>query len=115
MSLGLLAKDVVLIMVDAAEETKGVIQTAALNSIFRFYGHQFIYDHVSLAHQLERSGFGGIRFGTYQEPTPLGKFDSHAHRFLHPPEMSQYAEAMKNNENAAHPSGAITTTLEAKM
>jgi SAM-dependent methyltransferase len=76
-----------------AQEDAAMLPTAAFNAIFYSYGHCFIYDEVSLAHQLARSGFEEIGFGQYRQGTALAQFDSHAERFNHPPEMSLYVEA----------------------
>jgi hypothetical protein len=76
--------------------TLAEMKAAAVNSIFRDHGHVFIWDFESLAEMLKRAGFHQIRRSAYQDPeSALGVYDSHAHRFSHPPEMSFYIEGVK--------------------
>jgi hypothetical protein len=76
--------------------TMAEMKVAAANSIFRCHGHLFIWDFASLSAALARAGFRSIQQSSYRDAhSLLGKYDSHAHRFAHPSEMSVYIEAIK--------------------
>jgi predicted SAM-dependent methyltransferase len=67
-----------------------------INEIFYNHGHRYLYDRKSLKSSCQKVGFVNLYQSVYQDPkSQLGHFDSHAERFNHPPEMSQYLEAQK--------------------
>lgn len=66
------------------------------NECFYGHGHRYIYTQDELAALLTQAGFTSTRVSSYQdEASVLGLLDSHADRFRHPPELSQYQEAVK--------------------
>ncbi len=72
-----------------------------LNQIFYEHGHCYLYTREALQFYCQEAGFIEVYFSTYQESkSRLGYLDSHAHRFQHLPEMSQYLEAEKPKEIA---------------
>jgi SAM-dependent methyltransferase len=73
----------------------GLIRIAALNSIFLLHGHRFVYTAESLEELLRCAGFH-YRRSSYQDGgSSLGRMDTHAERFRHPPEISLYYGAWK--------------------
>ena len=74
---------------------------AACNAMNRvFYGshHRYIYSRMALEHHVGRAGFIDLRRSSYRDQeSALGYFDSHADRFGHLPEISQYLEARKHS------------------
>lgn len=76
-------------------------QGVEINQIFYGHGHRHIYSCEGLSEALLSVGFSAIRFSSYKDnESSLGKYDSHADRFDHPPEISQYCEAMRPPEDA---------------
>jgi predicted SAM-dependent methyltransferase len=74
----------------------GVDMWREVNSIFYDHGHKCLYSTLALKTALSESGFEGVQHSTYQDPqSVLGHLDSHADRYKHPAEMSQYIEGMK--------------------
>jgi predicted SAM-dependent methyltransferase len=70
-----------------------------INQIFYEHGHRYLYTREALQFYCQEAGFIDIRFSTYQDPqSRLGYLDSHAHRFHHSPDISQYLEAEKPHE-----------------
>jgi predicted SAM-dependent methyltransferase len=68
----------------------------AINAIFYDHGHRNIYSKLSMKRILEFAGFENISFSSYQDAgSALGRYDSHADRFSHLPEISMYVEATK--------------------
>lgn len=68
-----------------------------LNQIFYGHRHQHIYSKMALSDALARAGFLTVRWSHYQDKSSkLGTYDSHPHRFAHPPTQSQYVEAIKD-------------------
>jgi len=65
-----------------------------INSIFYEHSHVYLYTRNELLEALKRAGFENIRACVYGEGA-LGYLDSHAMRFQHSPEISQYVEAEK--------------------
>jgi predicted SAM-dependent methyltransferase len=66
------------------------------NDIFYGHGHQYIYTTQALTLYLKEAGFINVNESYYKDAqSKLGNLDSHADRFSHPPEMSQYLEAQK--------------------
>ena len=77
---------------DAPDE---LIRAAALNSIFFFHGHRFVYTSQSLEKLFCLAGFE-FRRSTYREAnSKLARLDTHPERFRHPPEISLYYDAWK--------------------
>jgi predicted SAM-dependent methyltransferase len=69
-----------------------------INSVFYNHDHRYLYTRKSLRHFCEEAGFVNICESIYQDPnSKLGYLDSHADRFNHPPEISQYLEMWKSN------------------
>jgi predicted SAM-dependent methyltransferase len=67
-----------------------------INAIFFGHGHRHLYTQESLARSCRAAGFVDLRPSRYQDPeSKLGWLDSHADRFGHPPEISQYLEVSK--------------------
>lgn len=65
-----------------------------INSIFYEHSHAYLYTRNELLESLKRARFEKIRSYAYGEGA-LGYLDSHARRFQHAPEISQYVEAEK--------------------
>ena len=77
---------------DAPDE---LIRVAALNSIFLCHGHRFVYTSQSLEELLGMAGFQ-FRRSIYRDTySRLARFDTHAERFSHPPEISLYYDVWK--------------------
>lgn len=69
----------------------------SINEIFYEHGHCFIYSRKSLAFQCKSAGFINLKESTYKDKdSKLGYLDSHADRFNHVPEISQYLEMQKS-------------------
>ena len=67
-----------------------------INQIFYGHGHCYLYNQDMLDFYCQEAGFIQLRRSTYKDiESKLGYLDSHADRFNHPPEMSQYLEAQK--------------------
>ena len=67
-----------------------------MNLIFYGHGHRHIYTEPSLHDAMQKAGFGEIVFSSYRDgQSVLGRHDSHADRFGHPPEIFLYCEAQK--------------------
>lgn len=74
----------------------GDMDCDAFNDCFYDHGHRYLYSRTELVALLTEVGFSMVRVSTYQDLySPLGHLDSHADRFRHPPELSQYQEATK--------------------
>lgn len=72
----------------------GSVDNDLVNHLFYEHGHRYIYSRKEMLAALARAGFTTSRHSTYREPgSSLGFLDTHAERFDHPPEMSQYVEA----------------------
>jgi len=65
-----------------------------INSIFYEHSHVYLYTRKELFEAFRRAGFENVRSYAYGEGD-LGYLDSHAIRFQHSPEISQYLEAQK--------------------
>jgi predicted SAM-dependent methyltransferase len=71
-----------------------------INSIFYEHEHRYLYTRQALLDVCKETGFINLKHSTYKNPESLlGYLDSHADRFNHPPEMSQYLEAKKPGES----------------
>lgn len=71
-------------------------QVAAINAVFLGHGHKFLYDFECLKEALIEHGFMTVKLSRYKdEASQLGRWDSHADRFRHPPEISLYVECCK--------------------
>jgi predicted SAM-dependent methyltransferase len=67
-----------------------------INEIFYEHGHCYLYTRQALHGRCLEAGFENIQLSSYQDPdSKLGYLDSHADRFNHPPEISQYLEMKK--------------------
>ncbi len=74
----------------------GSVECDLVNSIFYEHGHRYIYSRSELLDAIKKAGFSSSSHSTYRDPSSkLGFLDTHADRFNHPPEMSQYVEAIK--------------------
>ncbi len=80
-----------------AEQCARVPEGAAqMNDVFYGHGHQRLYVPEEIARLLREAGFVAITRSSYRDGrSPLARFDSHAARFDHPPEISQYWDAQK--------------------
>lgn len=79
------------------EDTTG----ADINLIFYGHGHRHIYSREALSDAMSGAGFDKVSFSKYKEGASLlGSLDSHADRFDHPPEISQYCEGVRTSNNA---------------
>lgn len=65
-----------------------------INSIFYEHSHVYLYTRSELLEALRRARFESIQSYAYGEGA-LGYLDSHAMRFQHAPEISQFIEAQK--------------------
>ena len=73
----------------------GTVPCDLVNDTFYGHGHTYIYTRAALIAALAEAGFSGARHFNYQDPAAiLGFLDSHASRFSHAPELSQYVEAV---------------------
>ena len=67
-----------------------------INEIFYGHDHRYLYTPEALRNCCSEVGFTNIRASTYRDSdSKLGHLDSHAERFNHPPDMSQYLDAEK--------------------
>lgn len=74
----------------------GSVECDLINSTFYEHGHRYIYSRRALLAAIERAGFGSAAHSTYQaDDSVLGFLDTHADRFNHAPELSQYVEAVR--------------------
>ena len=79
-----------------AEKSKTEGASGSLNEVFYGHGHVFIYSRACLREIATSAGFVNIKVSSYRdEKSALGGLDSHAERFRHDPEISQYMEAEK--------------------
>lgn len=79
-----------------AEKAKTQDAGSDLKEVFYGHGHVFIYSRADLREVAASVGFVNIRMSSYKdEKSVLGGLDSHADRFGHAPEISQYLEAEK--------------------
>jgi SAM-dependent methyltransferase len=67
-----------------------------LNQIFLSHGHRFVYTERALEDTFGLAGFRFRRSHYKDSESKLGRFDSHAERFSHPPEISMYFDAWKD-------------------
>lgn len=75
-------------------ETPG--KTQEINDIFYLHHHRHIFSPQELLDVCLASGFIEPLESKYKDPhSTLGYLDSHADRFNHPPELSQYLELRK--------------------
>jgi predicted SAM-dependent methyltransferase len=66
------------------------------NDIFYGHDHRYIYTSEALISYLQKTGFADITQSFYQDTqSKLGHLDSHADRFSHSPDTSQYLESRK--------------------
>ena len=79
----------------SAEAPFGIKRMALINSIFFLHGHRFVHDAESLEELLRLAGFEWRRSGYRDIDSKLGRMDTHADRFRHPPEISLYYDAWK--------------------
>lgn len=74
----------------------GSVACDLINETFYDHGHRYIYSRRELLAALERAGFSKSVHSTYRaEESVLGFLDTHAQRFDHAPELSQYVEAVR--------------------
>ncbi|NEO96283.1 MAG: methyltransferase domain-containing protein [Moorea sp. SIO3G5] len=67
-----------------------------INNIFYEHGHRYLYTQQALEFYCQETGFTNLNKSTYKDnESRLGYLDSHAERFNHSPEISQYLEAQK--------------------
>lgn len=67
-----------------------------INNIFYDHDHRYLYTRRALRFFGEEAGFVDLHDSVYQDPkSSLGYLDSHADRFEHPAEISQFLELRK--------------------
>lgn len=67
-----------------------------INGVFYSHGHRYLYTRQALQFYCKDAGFINLKISTYKDPkSKLGYLDSHADRFNHLPEISQYLEIQK--------------------
>jgi len=76
-----------------------------INAIFYEHSHVYLYTRTELFEAFRRARFANARSYACGEGA-LGHLDSHAIRFQHPPEISQYVEAQKVSDGT-HASGVL--------
>jgi len=82
----------------ASGVSQSTITCDEINEIFYNHGHRYLYTQEALSLNCQEVGFTNLKISKYQDSdSQLGYLDSHADRFSHPPEMSQYLEAQKSN------------------
>ena len=75
-------------------ESAGLIGLALLNLSIYSHGHCCIYTWGALRSLLDSVGFHAVVRSCYRDSSSVGgKYDSHADRFNHEPELSLYVEA----------------------
>lgn len=78
----------------ARRAIEAVDQCPAINDIFYNYEHRYIYTRAALAQAVAAAGFVSIQHSSYRDQnSPLGYLDSHADRYGHVPEISQFIDA----------------------
>ena len=69
---------------------------AHINAIFYEHGHRYLFTRRRLRGMIAEAGFIDVTESRFQDPSSeLARFDSHATRFSHEPEISQFVEARK--------------------
>jgi predicted SAM-dependent methyltransferase len=82
----------------ASQLTNSLQACHEINEIFYHHEHRYLYTRKALRYFCEEAGFINIYDSSYQDiDSKLGYLDSHAERFNHPPEISQYLEMRKPN------------------
>jgi predicted SAM-dependent methyltransferase len=72
----------------------GTVPCDLVNSTFYGHGHRYLYSRRALLETLADAGFTDAAHSTYRDSASLlGFMDTHADRFRHAPELSQYVEA----------------------
>ena len=67
-----------------------------INEIFYNHDHKYLYTTKTLRYFVEQTGFVNIVQSSYKDSnSQLGYLDSHADRFNHSPDISQYLEIQK--------------------
>jgi predicted SAM-dependent methyltransferase len=67
-----------------------------INELFYGHHHHYLYTRAELERAVWKASFTNLKQSSYKDPDSiLGRLDSHADRFRHPPEISQYLEAVK--------------------
>ncbi|MGB5962078.1 MAG: methyltransferase domain-containing protein [Coleofasciculaceae cyanobacterium] len=82
----------------ASRVSQSITACDEINAIFYEHNHHYLYTRKALHFYCQQAGFINLKTSTYRESeSSLGYLDSHADRFDHLPEMSQYLEAQKPN------------------
>jgi predicted SAM-dependent methyltransferase len=80
----------------ATSVLNSTVSCEEINEVFYNHGHCYLYTQQALQFYCREIGFTNFRKSTYRDPeSRLGYLDSHADRFHHPPEISQYLEVQK--------------------
>lgn len=80
----------------AEQLLSGTIHCDEVNEVFYGHGHRYLYTREALQRCCLEAGFTEVRTSSYRdEASVLGYLDSHAERFNHPPEISQFLEVAK--------------------
>lgn len=84
--------------------SEALLRAGFVNSSFYFHGHRCLYTHAALVDLFTSAGPFAPRESHYRDAHgALGRFDSHAERFGHPPELSLYIEFTKTASGPAAP------------
>lgn len=82
------------------EAPDALLRMGFVNSCFYLHGHRCLYTAAGLTELFRLAGFEHIRRSHYQDgESLLGRYDSHADRFDHPPELSLYVECFVPDED----------------
>jgi predicted SAM-dependent methyltransferase len=80
----------------AENSTLSVDSCHQINEIFYNHDHRYLYTTKALRYFVEQTGFVNIVQSSYKDSnSQLGYLDSHADRFNHSPDISQYLEIQK--------------------
>jgi len=80
----------------ATQLNQSVESCHQINEIFYQHEHRYLYTRKALRHFAEKAGFADFLDSTYKDSrSQLGYLDSHAERFNHSPDISQYLEMRK--------------------
>lgn len=80
----------------ASKISESVAACSEINEVFYSHGHRYLYTREALLFYCQEVGFTNLKMSFYQDyESKLGYLDSHANRFNHIPEITQYLEAQK--------------------
>jgi predicted SAM-dependent methyltransferase len=80
----------------ASQLSQSVEACNEINEIFYEHDHRYLYTKKTLRYFVEQAGFINLIQSSYKDNnSQLGYLDSHADRFNHSPDISQYLEMQK--------------------